>query len=174
MAFFYFDLAAQKKQSAASILGTLLRQVVGDFREIPKEVRGAFQRHKKAVGGRRLQLPEIVKLLGKLSSKRRTFLCLDGLDECAAVERTKILLSLEDIIKMSPATRVFLTGRLHMAGEVGKHLPGGATLVSISLRKDEVIRYIREKLVQDPTPEAMDEGLETEIIKKIPETVSEM
>jgi len=174
VAFFYFAFQTQEEQSAAGILGALLKQVVAGFREIPQEVRDAFRRHRGLIGGPRLQLSEIVKLLGNLSSTRRTFFCLDALDECAAAERTKILLSLKDIIKMSPATRVFLTGRPHIAGEVGNYLPGGAALVSISLRKDEIIQYIRKKLAEDTTPEAMDEGLETEIVKKIPETVSEM
>ena len=174
VACFYFDFADQKKQSAASILGAFLKQVVCGFWDIPKEVWGAFQSHKKVIGGRRLQLPEIVKLLGNISSRRRTFFCLDALDECAVAERTKILLSLKDIIKISPTTRVFLTGRPHITGEVGKHFPGGAVRVSISLRKDEIIQYIHTRLAEDTLPGAMDEGLETEIVKRIPETGSEM
>ena len=173
MACFYFDFAAQREQSATSILGALLRQVVGDLWGIPKEVRGAFQRHKKVIGGRRLQLPETVKLLGNISSRRRTFFCLDALDECAAAERTKIFFSLKDIIKMSPTTRVFLTGRPHITSEVEEHLPGRAALVSISPRKGDIIGYINTRLAEGTTPEVMDEGLRTEIVK-ILETVSDM
>ena len=105
---------------------------------------------------------------------RRTFFCLDALDECAAPDRAKILHSLRDIIKMSPTTRVFLTGRPHVGDEVGKNLPGGAAIVSISPREDDIIHYIHTKLSEDPTSEEMDERLRAEIVKKIPETVSEM
>jgi len=84
----------------------------------------AFAKNEKVIGGQRLQLHEIVKLLGNLSSVRRTFFCLDALDECAAPDRAKILLSLKEIIKMSPTARVFLTGRPHVSSEVGRHLGG--------------------------------------------------
>ena len=171
---FYFDFAPQKEQSAASVLGGLLKQVVTGFRPIPREIMDAFQKYEKVIGGQRLQLPEIVKLLGSLSSVRRTYFCLDALDECAAPDRAKVLLSLKDIIKMSPTARVFLTGRPHVGGEVGKHLPNGLATVSICPRKEDIIQYIRTKLAEDTTWEEMDEGLEEEIVKKVPEAVSEM
>ena len=174
VACFYFDFAAQKEQSAGNMLGALLKQVVGSFKQIPREIRDMFEKHKKVIGGRGLQLHEIVKLLGSLSSMRPTFFCLDALDECAAPHRAKILISLEEIITMSPATRVFLTGRPHVGGEVERHLPSGVAVVSISPRKDDIIRYIRTKLAEDTTSDEMDEGLEAEIVKKLPETVSEM
>jgi len=174
VACFYFDFAAQKEQSAGNMLGALLKQVVGSFNQIPKEVMDAFKKHKKVIGGRTLKLQEIVELLGSLSSMRSTFLCLDALDECAAPHRAGILIALKEITRMSSATRVFLTGRPHVEGEVRKHLPAGVTLVSISPRKGDIVRYIHAKLVEDTTSEEMDEGLEMEIVKKIPETVAEM
>ena len=174
MAYLYLDLTAQKSQSATSILGALLKQVASGFEKIPNKIVDAFQKHKKVIGGRRLQLPEIVKLLGSISSMRRTFLCLDALDECAAPDRTKILLSLMDIIKMSPTTRVFLTGRPNIGGEIGKHLPGGAVLVSVCLRTDDITRYIHTRLAKDTIPEEMDEKLEVEIVRNISKTASGM
>ena len=174
MACFYFDSAAQKKQSAAGVLGALLKQVVGGFKQNPKEITDAFQRHKKFICGRELQLPEIVKMLGSLSAKQPTFLCLDAIDECAALDRANILLSLKDVIKMSPTTRAFLTGRLHVSGEVERHLPGATALVPIPPRNDDFIQYIHKKLAQDTNSGEMDEELEAEIVKKIPESVSEM
>ena len=174
VACFYFDFAAQNEQSAGNMLGALLKQVVSGFKQIPEEITNAFEKHQEVIGGRRIQLPEIVKLLGSLSSMRPTFFCLDALDECAALHRAKTLLSLQEIIKMSPTTRVFLTGRPHVGSEVEKHLPCGVAVVSISPRKDDIIRYIHAKLEEDTTSEEMDEKLEAEIIKNIPETVSEM
>ena len=174
VACFYFDFAAQKEQSVGNMLGALLKQVVGGFKQIPKEVMDAFEKHKRVIGGRALQLQEIVKQLGSLSSMRPIFFCLDALDECAALHRAKILLSLGEIIKISPGTRVFLTGRPHVGGEVGRHLPSGVAVVSITPRKDDIVRYIHEKLAEDTTPDEMDGRLEAEIVKKIPGTVAEM
>ena len=174
MACFYFDFAAQQEQSAAGMLGALLKQVVGGLEPIPGEIVDVFREQKKIIGGRRLRLPEIVKMLGSLSSSRRTFFCLDALDECAAADQAKILISLREIIKMSRATRVFITGTPHIAGEVEKHLPGGAAVISISPRRDDIIHYVRRKLAEDSTSHEMDKGLEAEIMRKLPETVSEM
>ena len=174
MACFYFDFAAQNEHSAGGMLGALLKQVVGGFKQIPKEIRDAFEKHKRVIGGRGLQLHEIVKLLGSLLLIRPTFFCLDALDECPVLHRTKILISLKDIIKISPATRLFLTGRPHVGGEVGKHLPGGVAILSIIPRRNDIAQYIQTKLAEDTTLDEMDERLEAEIVKKIPETVSEM
>ena len=173
MACFYFDSAAQKEQSATSVLGALLKQVAGSFEQIPEEITDMFRRHKKFIGGRNLKLPEIEKMLGSLSSTRRMFFCLDALDECAAPDRAKVLLSLKDIIEMSPTTRVFLTGRPYVSGEVGKHFPEGIVL-SISPRNGDITRYIQTKLAEDTASGEMDERLEAEIVKTIPERVLEM
>ena len=174
VACFYFNSAAHQEQSATSVLGALLKQVAGSFEEIPGGITDAFRRHKKLIGGRELQIPEIVKMLGNLSSTRPTFFCLDAMDECAALDRAKVLLSLKNIIKISPTTRVFLTGRPYVGGEVRKHFSEGAALVSISPRNGDIIGYIQIKLAEDTIFGEMDERLEGEIVKKIPETVSEM
>ena len=174
MGCFYFNSAAQTEQFATSVLGALLKQVAGSFEQIPREIRDAFRRHKKLIGGRELQLPDIVKMLGNLSSVQPTFFCLDALDECAAPDRAKILLSLKDIIEMSPTTRAFLTGRQYVGGEVGKHFSEGVALVSISPQNGDITRYIQAKLSEDTALGEMDERLEAEIVKKIPEIVSEM
>ena len=172
VACFYFDSTAQKEQLTASVLGTLLKQVVGGFEKIPKGITDAFRRHKKFIGGGKLQIPEIVKMLGSFSSTQRTFFCLDAVDECAAPERAKILLSLQEIIKISPTTRLFLTGRPHVSDEVGKHIPEGIAPISVAPPKGDIVRFIHTKLAQDTISGEMDERLETEIVKKIPESFS--
>ena len=164
----------QKEQPAASVLGALLKQVIGGFKQIPKEITDSFQRHKRFIGGRELQLPEIVKMLGSLSSMQPTFLCLDAIDGCTALDRANILLSLGDIIKMSPTMRLFLTGRPHIGGEMEKHFPERTSLVPISPRHGDIIGYIQKKLAQDTNSGEMNAELEAQILKKILETVSEM
>lgn len=174
VACFYLDFAARKEQSATSILRALLKQVVGGLEQIPNEIMDAFRNHKRVIGGHRLPIPEIVKLLGSLSSLRRTFFCVDALDECATADRAMILLSLGDVTKMSPTTRVFLTGRPHVRSDVETRLPQGVVAVLISPRKGDIIRYIHTKLAEDTTSDEMDERLEAEILRRVPETVSEM
>ena len=174
VACFYLDFAAQKEQSATSILRALLKQVVGGLGQIPNEIMDAFRNHKRVIGGHKLRIPEIVKLLGRLSPLRRTFFCLDALDECTTEDRAKILLSLGDITKISPTTRVFLTGRPHVRGDVERRLPNSVVTVSISPRKGDIIRYVHTKLAEDATSDEMDERLKAEIMRIVPETISEM
>jgi len=42
---FYLDFAAQKEQSATSVLGALLKQVVASFKPIPKEIMDTFRNY---------------------------------------------------------------------------------------------------------------------------------
>ena len=69
--------------------------------------------------------------------------------------------------------RIFLAGRLHIRDEVEKHLAGRVVAVSITPTKDDIIRFLRAKLKEDITPDAMDKNLEEDIVKNIPETVPE-
>ena len=171
---FYFDFAARKEQSVTSMLGSLVKQVVGGMEKVPEEISRAFQEQRLAIGGREPRLPDIVKMLQAITSSLRTFICIDALDECVAVHRVKLLSSLKQILEKSPRTRIFVTGRPHIRAEIELRLSGRVISVSIGSRKDDIIEYLRVKLDEDETPDAMDESLMAEILDKIPENVSEM
>jgi len=174
VACFYFDFASQKEQSPTSMLGSILKQIVAGLEAIPDKIVQAYEDQKKVIGGRGLRLPEIVEMLQAASSSQSTFICLDALDECVVGHRHKILGSLKQILEKSPNTRIFLTGRPHIRGEVDSRLARGAATVSISPNKDDIASYLRSRLEEDPNPDAMDSHLEAEILKKFPETISEM
>ena len=171
---FYLDFAARKEQSVANILGSLLRQVVGGMEKVPEDITQDFQKQKMAIGGRGPRLPDIVKMLQTITSSLPTFVCIDALDECAAAHRVKLLNSLQQILEKSPHTRIFMIGRPHVWAEVEKRLAGRVISVSVGPSKDDILEYLRLKLDEDETPDAMDESLEAEILEKIPETMSEM
>ena len=174
VACFYFDFAAQKEQPPASILSSLLKQVVGGLEEVPANIVQTFRDQKKAIGGRNLGLGEIVDMLQDISSSRPTFICIDALDECMPEHRAQLLDSLKQILYKSPNARIFLAGRLHIRDEVEKHLAGKVAVVSITPTKDDIVRFFRAKLKEDTTPDAMDKSLEEGIIRTISETVPEM
>ena len=174
VACFYFDFAAQEEQSPAVVLASVLRQVVGGLEEVPERIVKAFRDRGKVIGGQSLVLAEIVEFLQDISSFRRTFICLDALDECPPRHRVKLLDSLDDILQKSPRARLFLTGRSHIRGEVEKHLAGRVAIRSITPTKDDVTAFLRAKLKEDTMPDAMDARLEEEIIQNIPQSVSEM
>ena len=170
----YFDFAAQKEQSSTSVLGALLKQVVGGLDEVPEEVARAYEDQKKVIGGRRPRLSDLARMLQTTSSEKRTFICIDALDECVPGHQMKLLSSLNQILKGAPATRIFVTGRPHIQAEIGKRLPGRVTSISITPRRDDIISYLHSRLDEDTTPDAMDSSLEADILKRIPEDISEM
>jgi len=156
------------------MLGALLKQLVVGLGEVPEEMVEAYEGQRNFIGGRRPQHADMVKMLQTTASKKRTFICIDGLDECVLEHRLKLLDSLNKILQESPGTRIFVTGRPHIRPEIGRRLAGRVTSLSISTKKDDIIRYLQSRLAEDPAPEAMDSSLEAEILKKIPEDVSEM
>ena len=85
-----------------------------------------------------------------------------------------LLDSLDEMLQKSSSARIFLTARPHIRTEVEKHFAGIVATRSIIPTKDDIIIFLRAKLKEDATPEVMDESLKEEIIKAIPETVSEM
>jgi len=174
VACFYFDFAAQQEQSSTSMLRTLLKQLVAGLREVPGDIVQAYEDQKNSIGGRRPRLPDIVKMLQTASSTKRTFICIDALDDCVPEHRTKLLDSLNKILQESPGTRIFVTGRPHIQPDITRRLTGRVTSLPISTKRDDIIRYLRSRLEEDTIPDAMDSSLEAEIMKKIPEDVSEM
>lgn len=171
---FYFDFAAQKEQSPTNMLGALLRQLVCGLEEIPEEISRAYQGQRNSIGGRVPQFSDIVKMMEATSSKKRSFICVDALDECMAGHRVKILDSLHKILEKSPGTRIFVTGRPHIRPEIERCLAGKVASVSITPKRDDIVRYLHSRLHEDTTLDAMDDSLEAEILKKIPEEISGM
>ena len=171
---FYFDFAARKEQTATSILGSMLKQIVSGMETIPEEISRAFREQKKAVGGHGVQLSDMMKMLWAVTPLQPTYMCIDALDECLPAHRAKLLSVLGNLLQKSPDTRIFLTGRPHIRAEVERCLTGWATSVSIVPRKDDIVAYIRARLNEDYMPDAMDESLAADMLQKIPETMSEM
>ena len=174
VACFYFDFAAQKEQSSASMLGALLKQVVSGLEEIPEEIVQAYEDHKNVIDGRGPQPADIIRMLQTTTSRKPTFICIDALDECTAGHRIRILNSLNKILQRSPGTRMFVTGRPHIKAEVGKHLSGRGRTLRITPRRHDIISYFHSRLDEDTIPDAMDSSLKADILKKISENISEM
>ena len=155
-------------------MGALLKQVVSGLGEIPEEISQAYKDQDKAIGRRGPRLADIIGMLQTTSSREHTFICIDALDECVPGHRVKLLDSLNQILQKSPGTRIFMTGRPHIRPEIGRRLEGSVTSLFISPKIDDILGYLRTKLEEDTTPDAMDGNLEAEILRKIPEEISEM
>ena len=173
VACFYFDFAARNEQSPVNMLGSLLRQLVSGLDGIPEEVVRCFRNEKKAIGGRGLQVSGILKMFQTITTTKRTFICVDALDECVPEHRMVILESLGQIVQGSLGARIFLTGRSHVQSEVERKLNGATAFVLIEPTGDSITMYLREKLKNDTAPEMMSSALEASIMESIPEISSE-
>jgi len=132
-----------------------------------------FQDNKEVIGGRGLRVSEIVKLLQTVTNLQPAFICIDALDECVERHRPEILDSLRQILENAPNTRIFLTGRRHIRGEIDRHLGRRAIVISIKPNYDDVVGYVWMRLSMDTTLEGMDSGLQDEIIKNITQNIPE-
>ena len=128
---FYFDFAAQKEQTATSMLGAQLKQVISGVEKVPESTWWAMQEQKRVVSRRKRQLGDIVKILQLITSSQRTFMVIDPLDECTAVQRYRPFDSLKEILEKSPGARIFVTGRAHICPNIETRLAGRVTSVSI-------------------------------------------
>ena len=173
VACFYYDFASREAQSPTNMLGSLLKQLLSGLGAIPIDVVQKFRSQKKAIGGRRLQLPDIVKMCIAASSLQRTFICVDAFDECVPRDRLEVLDALEQILRGSPNTRMFMTGRSHIQGVVERGLGGRTISVSIKSKDNDIVTYLQVRLRKDTTPEAMNSFLEDDIMKSILDDISE-
>ena len=171
---FYLDFISQKEQSAAGVLGALLKQIIGGLEEVPIEIVKVYRHQKNLGGGRGPRLLELVKMLRTVSSSQCTFLCVDALDECTERCQLDVLDSLQMILQGSPGTRLFLTGRVRIMDAVRRRFHNGVAVACISPREEDITQYLRARLDEDTTPGAMDRSLRTEILRIIPEIASEM
>ena len=169
----YYDFPAQQEQTIASVMGAILRQLIGRG-DIPKDIRGAFQEGKGETDGRGLRLADLVGMLRiAIASLRQVFICIDALDECRPKDLPELLKLLRDIVRESLTTRIFLTGRLHVREDIQKYFTT-AVVIPISPNIDDVRSYLEMRLDGDADPEAMNDDLRGDIVRIILEKLSDM
>ena len=115
-----------------------------------------------------------MKILQLITSSQRIFMVIDALDESTAVQRFRLFESLKEILEKSSGARIFVTGRPHICPEIETRLAGRVTSLSLGPARDDIVQFLRARLSEDETPEAMDESLEAEILEKIPGSISDM
>ena len=168
----YCDFHSQQEQSTINMLGAMLKQLASRG-GIPEYTRKAFQGAQKGFGGQGLQLPDIVIMLKKaITALPRLFICIDALDECKAKHRRELIESLREIVRVSPAARVFLTGRPHIDDEIVRCF-SKALRIPLSPTHGDIMNYLEMRLNGDTDPHAMNDELRADIQKIIPEKISE-
>ena len=169
----YCDYLAREEQSATNMLGTIFKQLIKRD-GVPEPLRRVCRKEKRVFGGRAVQLLDLVEMLKKtIASLPEVSICVDGLDECLPNNRRELLESLQDIVRVSPATRVFFSGRPHIQDEVKRYFTE-AIMIPIVPTIEDIERYLEMRLNRDPTPSAMDDNLRAEIMRVIPRKISQM
>jgi len=166
VAWLYCDYNSQQEQTAINIMGAILKRLVG--REIPKDIREAFQE------GRRPILADLMRMLMiAISSLPQVFICIDALDECLPKNLPELLESLRYIVRESPTTRIFLTGRPHVKETIQRYFTEVA-VIPISPNRDDIRNYVEMRLDRDGEPEAMSDDLRADIVRIILEKIPDM
>jgi len=172
IAMFYCDFRDRQELTATNIMGAIIKQLAARG-EVLKHVQAAFQKARTEVGGRGPRLPDMVQMLKQaVSTFHQVFICIDALDECPSKHLLELLESIKDVLKDSPRTRIFVTGRPHVGAEITKYFANRLTVPIIPKAHDVKI-YLEKKLEMDPDPEAMSDTLRADILRIIPES-SEM
>ena len=170
VAWLYCDFLAHQELSATAMLGAILRQLVS-IGEMPENIRKRFR---KRFSGRGLRLPDMVGMLKTaISLLPQVYICIDALDESTPESRQELLGSLQNIVRELPSTRVLFTGRSHVVEEVKKYF-AEAIIVPVSPTEDDIRIYLDARLDRDTEPHAMDNNLRRDIMRIIPETISEV
>ena len=173
VAAFYCDFLSQQEQTINNIVGAILKQLVGRG-GITGDLREAFQKAKKEVGGRGPQLADLMRMLRiTIASLPRVFICIDALDECLPKCLPELLESLRDISRGSPSTRIFLTGRPHVKEDIQRYF-AKAVVIPISPNRDDIRNYLEMRLDRDAELEAMNYDLRVDIVRVILEKISDM
>ena len=171
----YCDYRGQKEQTAEVMIGSLLRQFVTGLPGIPEVVIQAFRAAKPHLGGRAPALAKIIELFPAVLERfQRVFICVDALDEFVVEYRAQFLRSLRQVLDKSPNTRLLLTARPHIRLDLESNILLDLSIITIQPLFSDVESYLATKLDTDPHPGAMDGGLRSEIMKKIPKESSGM
>ena len=173
VAYLYCDYLSQQDQTTTNMMGAILKQLLGKV-DIPKEIRREFQEGKKVAGGRRLLLPDLVcRLKIAIAPLPQVFICIDALDEFLPKNLPELLASLRDIIRECPRTRIFLTGRPHVKENIQRYFTK-VVVIPIKPNTDDIRNYLEMRLDRDDEPEVMDNDLRADIVRVIPEKMSDM
>ena len=169
----YCDFLAQQQQTVNNIMGAMLKQLVSRG-EVTEDLRNAFHKAKREFGGRGPLLGDLMGMLRTaIASIPRVFICVDALDECLPKHLPDLLRSLRNIAQESPTTKIFFTGRPHVRDEMQRFFTK-AVVMPIAPNTNDIRSYVEMRLARDSEPEAMSSDLRGDIVRVIPEMISDM
>ena len=167
----YADYKDQTNQTLVHILGSFLRQFLTNVPEpIPDEIIQKLDNIQYK--GKKFETGDTLALLKlRLHQFKYAFICIDAIDELEPKVRHQLFNVLEDLVTNNN-TRIFLTGRGHVEGEVQKHFKVAQEhTVNISASQHDIREFVRHNIKEDHylNPDAMD----TLLAKGIEDAITE-
>jgi len=115
------DFLSQQQRTINNVVGSILKQLVGRG-EVAEGQCLAFQKAKREVHWRGLRLADLMGMLRTvIDALPQVFISIDTLDECLPKCLPELIESLRDNVQESPSTRIFLTGRPHVRGDIQRY-----------------------------------------------------
>lgn len=149
ISFFFIQADDSESLNASNILKSLVRQRL-DETNISREMVNALQKIASSAAQ-----TDVVELLRNLMpSPQRSFILIDGLDECSKGDRKELFKTLSTLVSSRTNIRLYLSGRASLQDEIKKFFPA---LLHLSLdcgaTDDNIATYVagilKEKLEDD-------------------------
>ena len=158
----YADYKDKNNQTLAHILGSFLHQLLTTaLKFIPDEVIGTLKDIRQR-GGKAGSEAILALLRIWLQQLKYAFICIDAVDELELEVQQEILNVLRDLGTNN--TRIFLTGRSHIEGEVQKRLQITQEYrVDLTASQQDIRDFLEQKINDDRHPDAMDGKLAKDI-----------
>ena len=166
----YADYKDQNNQTLVNILGTFLRQFLATTQTpMPDEVTNKLHDIQRE-GGKVGFQDNLALLRIQLHHLKCAFICIDAIDELDPDVRWKLLKELKELDTENTRTRIFLTGREHVASEVQKQFQiPERNKVIISATRQDIEEFLNQKIQENRERDsaAMDDILAKAIVDTI-------
>jgi hypothetical protein len=159
IAYVYFDYK-DRRQTASNVVAWLLKQVLEQFCDIPKELVDLYK--ERGLETPRLDFRTTLRIFCNGSFPGPAYIIMDAFDECAVGERKYILEFILHIIKTENRIRILLTSRPHV--QALQCLKPIESSLEITAHEDDVRTYVETRLDDE---HELAEVLRAEILKKL-------
>jgi uncharacterized protein YfeS len=162
------------------MIGGLLRQAVINIslattlsHDVIKELQERMRKKSP------LDLEETLTFLAKILKQfSKSYICIDALDECTTdSDRRSLLESLgmlsKEITAMGHSTRIFITGRLHVANHVQRYITTASesassyTSIKLEANPSDISKFVIDAIAKDTSDVPMDPTFREEIVSEI-------
>ncbi|KAI1404230.1 ankyrin repeat-containing domain protein [Hypoxylon fuscum] len=163
VSFFFVQSDDQESLKALSIMRSLVRQRLPEPTQLPDNIEESLRKLNSYS-----ELDDIAQLLSVVTiASKRSYIIIDGLDECDKQNRVQLLGALSSLVDKAQNTKVFVASRESLAGDVrsrfGTH---EHILMDNSAAQKDIPEYVNgmiQKCMENGDLEVGDPSLITEI-----------